>query len=139
MRTPIIAAPSARIPKHVCLLIAVYGVASLVHFAHNAEFLADYPNLPQWLTRAKVYLAWLAITSVGAVGIALLQRRWRIAGLVLIGIYAALGFAGLDHYWVASPAAHSFAMNATIGFEVAAAAVLLMAVIVQLGRSTRRK
>jgi len=125
---------SSRIPGYLLVLLMVYGVASLIHFAHNAEFVFDYPNLPVWLTRSKVYLAWVAITAVGAAGIALLKLRLRVPGLVLIAGYAALGFAGLDHYWVAPFSAHSLAMNATIGFEVAAAAVLLATVLLLLFR-----
>jgi hypothetical protein len=32
--------------------------ASLLHFAHNAQYLAQYPNLPPSWSRAEVYLAW---------------------------------------------------------------------------------
>jgi hypothetical protein len=46
-------------------LIATYFVASLAHFAHNAEFIALYPNMPSWLTREQVYLAWIGITGIG--------------------------------------------------------------------------
>jgi hypothetical protein len=49
------------LPAHLWVLIAVYFVASLAHFAHNAEFIAFYPNMPSWLTREQVYLAWLAV------------------------------------------------------------------------------
>jgi len=115
---------SARVPRFLLVLVAVYCAASLIHFAHNAEFVKDYPNLPLWLTRSKVYLAWLAVTAVGGLGVALLGLRLRLPGLLVIAGYAALGFAGLDHYWVAPFAAHSLAMNATIWFEVTSAAAL---------------
>jgi hypothetical protein len=85
-----------------------------------------------------VYLAWIAVTSVGGVGVILLRLRLRLVGLLLIAGYALLGFAGLDHYWVAPFAAHSLAMNATIGFEVASAAVLLLATFLLLFRTVRR-
>jgi len=71
---------------------------------------------------------------VGALGVALLKLRFRRLGLFLMAGYAALGFAGRDHYWVAPFSAHSLAMNATIGFEVAAAAGLLAAVLLLLLR-----
>jgi hypothetical protein len=129
---------SSRIPNHLLVLLVIYCVASLVHFAHNAQFVSDYPNLPVWLTRSKVYLAWLAVTAIGAVGIVLLKLRVRVLGLLLVAGYAALGFAGLDHYWVAPVSAHSLAMNATIWFEVAAAAVLLMTVLALLFRAAPR-
>jgi len=120
---------AARIPFFLLVSLAVYCAASLIHFTHNAEFVSDYPNLPAWLTRSKVYLAWLAVSSVGVVGVVLLHARLRRSGLLLIAAYALLGFAGLDHYWVAPFAAHSLAMHATIGFEVVSAAVLLVATL----------
>jgi hypothetical protein len=126
--------PSARIPGYLLTLLVIYCAASLVHFVHNAEFVSAYPNLPPWLTRSKVYLAWLAITAVGAVGIVFLKAGLRLPGLLLIAGYAALGFAGLDHYWVAPLSAHTLAMNATIGFEVAAAAALMVVTITLLFR-----
>ena len=129
------AQPSSRIPRHLLVLLVIYFVASLIHFAHNAQFVSDYPNLPGWLTRSKVYLAWLAVTAVGSAGLVLLKLRLRLLGLLLSAGYAALGFAGLDHYWVAPVSAHSLAMNATIWFEVAAAAVLLASVLALLFRS----
>lgn len=128
----------SRVPGYLFVLLAVYCMASLIHFVHNAELVAEYPNLPAWLTRSKVYLAWLGITAVGAAGIALLRLGLRLTGLVVIAVYAALGFAGLDHYWVAPVSAHSLAMNATIWFEVAAAAVLFVAAVVLLFRGARR-
>jgi len=127
----------ARVPRFLFVLLAIYCGASLIHFAHNAEFVRDYPNLPVWLTRSKVYLAWLAATSVGIAGVALLSLRFRLLGLLVVAGYAALGFAGLDHYWVAPLAAHSLAMNVTIWFEVASAAVLLAATLTLLLRSVR--
>jgi hypothetical protein len=119
-----IPARSERIPRYLLAALVVYGAASLIHFVHNAQYIAEYPNLPAWLTRSKVYLAWLAITSVGAAGVLLLNSGFRLSGLALIAVYAALGFAGLDHYSLAAISAHSLAMNATIAFEVTAAAIL---------------
>ena len=59
----------------------------------------------------------------------LLRAGWQRTGLALIGAYALTGFFGLAHYHVAPVAAHTLAMNATIGLEVVAAALLLAAVI----------
>lgn len=117
-------------------LLLLYFGASLLHFVHNAEYLADYPNLPAWLGRADVYLAWLALAAIGAVGWALYRFGWRVAGLLLIGTYAVFGFDGLLHYSRAPIAAHTPAMNFTIWFEVAAAAVLLIGVMTAV--ATRR-
>jgi len=114
------------VPRHLLVLLAIYCTASLVHFAHNAEFLRAYPNLPAWLTRPGVYLSWLAVTAVGVAGLVLLRRGCHKPGYLVIAGYAALGFAGLDHYAVAPMSAHTLAMNATIWVEVTAAAALLI-------------
>ncbi|HEY2394438.1 MAG TPA: hypothetical protein VGH81_00455 [Rudaea sp.] len=113
---------------HTTLLIALsaaYCIASLVHFVHNAEYLAQYPNMPPWLSRSKVYVSWLGITAVGALGLAFVRSRYAAAGLVLIAVYAAFGFDGLGHYALAPISAHTLAMNLSIWFEVVAAAALL--------------
>jgi hypothetical protein len=106
-------------------LAAAYCLASLVHFVHNAEFLAQYPNMPVWLSRSKVYASWLLISGVGAIGIVVTRSRLALLGLLLVAVYAALGFDGLGHYALAPISAHSLVMNVTIWFEVLAAAVLL--------------
>src|SRR5438046_751957 len=76
----------------------VYAVASLIHFAHNAEHLSAYPDLPGWLTRYEVYGAWLCIVAIGALGYALHHRGKTLLGLLLIGVYAAIVLDGLLHY-----------------------------------------
>jgi hypothetical protein len=105
-----------------------YGAASLLHFAHNAFFVAQYPNLPRWLSPLGIGAAWLGVTAVGLAGYLLLRRNLPAAGLAFVALYAALGFAGLDHYALAPIAAHTPVMNLTIWLEVAAAAVLLLGV-----------
>ena len=110
----------------ICLV--AYAAASLAHHIHNAEFLADYPNMPAWLTREQVYLVWLGETAIGAVGYALVRMGYRVSGLLLIALYALAGFGGLDHYAVAPFAAHTATMHASIMLEVVAAAFLLFAV-----------
>jgi hypothetical protein len=109
-------------------LLLLYGAASLVHFAHNAEFLADYPNLPAWLMRAQVYAVWLGITALGVLGYLLARARYPRLGLSLLTVYAALGLDGLAHYSRAPFAAHTAGMNFTILFEVVAAVLVLVAI-----------
>jgi len=130
--------PASSLPGYLFALLAIYCAASLVHFVHNAQFIAEYPNLPAWLTSSQVYLAWLAVTSVGAAGVALALSGRRVPGLLLITGYAALGFAGLDHYTRAPLSAHTLAMNATIAFEVAAAAALLAVSVALMFRLVRK-
>jgi len=123
------------LPKLFLALTAAYFLTSLGHFAHNAEFICEYPNLPVWLTRAKVYAAWAAITSVGVVGLLLVRnKRFMAMGLLLIAVYAALGFDGLGHYAVAPLGLHTLAANVTILSEVAVAALLLPVTVYLLVR-----
>lgn len=110
------------------LAIAVYLAASLAHFIHNAQFVADWPNLPPSLTRTVIYATWLGITALGAVGAALWWRGWRRTGGALLAVYAAIGFDGFLHYTRAPMLAHSAVMNFTVWFEGAAALLLLLAI-----------
>jgi hypothetical protein len=120
----------ALIPRRACQmmpwLLALYAGTSLLHFAHNAEYLAQYPNLPTSWTSADVYLAWCCVTAVGLVGYMLYRGGFSRTGLVVLAIYGGLGFDGLLHYTRAPIAHHSTAMNFTIWAEVAAAAVFLI-------------
>ena len=110
----------------LAVLLVLYGVASLVHFVHNAEFLPDYPNMPASWSRMGVYLAWFGMTAVGVVGWALVARGVHITGLVFLVVYAGLGLDSLGHYLLAPMSAHSVSMNATILVEVSAAALVLV-------------
>jgi len=110
-------------------LLALYGLTSLVHFMHNAEYLSVYPNLPAWLSRSQIYGVWCGITMLGLAGYTLYRRGRALSGLSLLVVYTLLGFDGLVHYQRAPFAAHSAAMNLTIWSEVAAAALAFVAVV----------
>lgn len=117
-------------------LFALYVSATLLHFAHNAEYLSQYPNLPSSWSRGEVYAAWCGLTAFGLGGYALYAFGHRRIGLAILGLYAALGFGGLLHYTRAPMAHHSGMMNVTIWAE-AAAGTLLLVNLALLGRSTR--
>jgi hypothetical protein len=55
------------------------------------------PGLPASWTRAGVYLTWLGITAIGAGGLLLVHRGFRILGNLTIAVYAALGMDSLGH------------------------------------------
>jgi hypothetical protein len=116
----------------------VYGGASLAHFTHNAVYLEFYPNMPTWLTPLGVLASWLVIAGTGTVGYWLFRKGLTVIGLAAIALYAALGFAGLDHYAIAPVSAHSLAMNATIIGEVIAASVLLVLIAWMAFRGRRK-
>jgi hypothetical protein len=106
-------------------LFALYAAATLLHFAHNAQYLAQYPNLPTSWSRAEVYAAWCCVMALGLVGYGLYALGHQNLGLTVLGFYAALGFGGLLHYTRAPMAHHSAMMNFTIWAEAAAGALLL--------------
>ncbi|HEX4389260.1 MAG TPA: hypothetical protein VH109_11600 [Steroidobacteraceae bacterium] len=110
-------------------VLVLYAAASLLHFAHNAEYLAQYPNLPASWSRGDVYLAWCCLTTLGVGGYVFWLRGKRTVGLTLLTVYAALGFGGLLHYTRAPLTQHSSLMNLTIWAEAFGAALLLMDVV----------
>lgn len=131
---------SERPTMHISLLpilLLTYGAASLVHYAHNAEFLIDYPNMPAWLSPARVYAAWLGVTAIGLVGFLLICRGYQLTGLAVSGVYGVLGLDGLGHYTLASLSAHTFTMSLTIWLEAATAVLLLTAVVSMMLRRLR--
>ena len=122
-------ASNARGGRLLIALLFLYGVASLIHFTHNAEFLREYPNMPGWLSRSQVYTVWIAQTAIGVCGYVLWRRGHDILGLSVIAAYAAFGFDGLAHYALAPLGAHSVGMHLTIWAEVVAAALLIAAAV----------
>jgi drug/metabolite transporter (DMT)-like permease len=115
--------------RMLLLLMLIYAAASLTHFIHNGLYIHAYPNLPHWVTPFSVYLSWCVIAVIGALGFWLYRRASRSAGLLIIGLYALLGFGGLDHYAIAPVSAHTLAMNASIIVELSTAFVLLCFVV----------
>jgi len=112
--------------RTILILMIVYAGASLLHFVHNALYIYAYPNLPAWITPFEVYASWCGITAVGVSGYWIYRRVSQAIGLLVIAVYALLGFGGLDHYVLAPIGAHTVAMNITIMVEVAAACILLV-------------
>ena len=129
---------STKVPRHVSALVAVYFVASLAHFAHNAEYIAFYPNMPSSITRETVYLAWLAITCVGVSGLAFSWLGLHAVGAFLVSAYGAFGLDGLAHYTLALCSEHTLVTNITIWFEAIAGLFLMFASALWLGRRLSR-
>jgi hypothetical protein len=120
------------VPAVLQLLLAIYAVASLLHFIHNAEYLPDYPGLPPSWTRLGIYAVWVGITAVGLYGWWLLRRGWHFTGLAVVLVYALFGLDSLGHYVVAPMSSHTLAMNVTILAEVVAAAAVFIEAAHQL-------
>jgi hypothetical protein len=130
---------SSTLPKHIQFLFLVFFAANLTHFVHNAEYIAYYPGIPSWLTREKVYLAWVAGASVGLIGLRMYRTRWKVLGLVLLAAYGALGIDGLAHFTLALCSDHTLVTNLTIWFEVLAGLSLLLASAVLAGQTLSKK
>ena len=129
----------ARLPRLLGVLMAIYLVASLLHFIHNAEYLADYPGLPPGWTRLGVYAAWFGVTATGLAGAWLWRRGWRFGGLALVAVYALLGLDSLGHYLAAPLASHTHVMNVSILAEVGAALAVLVETVRQFALSLLRR
>jgi hypothetical protein len=109
----------------LAVVLACAG-ATLFHHVHNAEFLAEYPNMPAWSSAAAVYAAWSAATALGAIGYGLLRRGYQLAGVTLLIAYGCYCLDGLVHYALAPASAHSPMMHFSIGLEAVAGAALLV-------------
>ena len=127
------------LPKHVWLLLALYFIASLTHFAHNAEFIAFYPNMPAFITRETVYWAWLAVSSLGVAGLIVSRMGLHALGALLLMAYGACGLDGLLHYTLALCSEHTLATNLTIWFEVLAGSALALGTASMLWRNKTLK
>ena len=123
------------LPKIIQLLVVVFFAANLTHFVHNAEYIAYYPGMPSWLTREKVYLAWVAGASIGLSGLLVYRTKLKVLGLALVAAYGALGIEGLAHYTLALCSDHTLATNLTIWFEVLAGLSLMLASAALIGRT----
>jgi hypothetical protein len=124
--------------RTLLVLLLLYVAASLVHFAHNAEFIRDYPGLPPTWTREGVYIAWIALTALGVLGWHLITRGYEIAGAIVVAGYALLGLDSLGHYVAAPFSAHTPTMNVTILLEVTCAALVLVQVLRLIVQRVRR-
>jgi hypothetical protein len=71
-----------------------------LHFVHNAEHLAQYPNLPSSWSRVDVYLAWCLVTMLGIVGYLLYLRDNRPGNGLLL-------FFRVDDFATALPRARA--------------------------------
>lgn len=122
------------LPRPLLVLAAVYFAASLAHFGHNAEYIAFYPGMPGWLTRDKVYLAWLAVTSLGLVAFVFAKLARPALALLFLAVYGGFGLDGLAHYTLALCSEHTLLANITIWSEAVTGVVLLFASAVLLSR-----
>lgn len=124
-------------PRWLPSLLALYFAASLAHFAHNAEYIAFYPNMPAWLTREQVWLAWLAVTAVGALGLLALRVKWPALALLCFAVYGALGLDGLAHYTLALCSEHTLVTNLTIWGEASSGLAVLLSCALLFARRVR--
>ena len=117
--------PKPTLPKHIQLLVLIFFIANLTHFVHNAEYIAFYPGIPAWLTREKIYLAWVAGASVGLAGLLVHRIRLKRLSMVMIAAYGASGVDGLAHYTLGLCSQHTLLANLTIWAEATTGLALL--------------
>lgn len=122
------------LPKAVRVLVALYFLASVAHFSHNAEYIAFYPGMPSSIGREAVYLAWLGITSVGALSFTAFRFGFHRAAILLLAVYGALGLDGLAHYTLALCSEHTLVANMTIWSEALAGALVMSSSAILLAR-----
>ena len=96
--------------------------------------LAPQANMPAWITRETVYLAWLGIGCLGFAGLLMWRFKLFALGMLCFAAYGALGIDGLAHYTLALCGEHTMATNFTIWFEVITGFALLMTSALWLAR-----
>ncbi len=119
-------------------LTAAYFAASLAHFSHNARYIAFYPGMPTWLTPGRVWLFWFAVCGVGLLAWVLTRLGLRALGLLVLGVYGALGLDGLLHYRLGLCSEHTLLANLTIWAEATTGLVLLLVSTVLFARHLSR-
>src|SRR5690554_521601 len=110
--------------KRMTAFLISYTLASLAHFVHNAEFINDYPNMPDWLSSADVFGAWIAVAAIGLAGYLMVRMGFGTLGFIAIALYGAFGLDALAHYAYAPVFAHTLNMNTTIWLEAITGMVL---------------
>ena len=105
------------------LLANVAG--SILHYAHNLLFFAEYPE-PTWINRSMIDAFWFFMTPLAWIGYRLIQHgSHRIGELVLLG-YALCNLLSLGHYRYAPMRSVAPHINAFILLEAALAGVLIV-------------
>jgi hypothetical protein len=90
--------------------------------------------MPAWLTREKVYLAWLGVTSLGFAAFMLSRFGLHALALLALGLYGAFGLDGLAHYTLAMCSEHTVLANLTIWSEACTGLLLLFSSLMLLGQ-----
>lgn len=119
------------------VLFAIYTLASLAHFVHNAEFIAFYPGMPAAITRESVYVAWLGVAAIGGLSLLAGRAGWPRLAAGLLCAYGLLGLDGLLHYTLALCSEHTFVTNLTIWAEALLGLTLACASALHLHRLSR--
>jgi hypothetical protein len=120
-------------------LIVLYTIASLAHFVHNAEFIAFYPGMPEWLNRETVYLAWLGVAAAGVGALIARSGGFPRVAAGLLAVYGALGLDGLLHYTLGLCSEHTLVTNVTIWSESVLGLAVACASAVWFSRITRAR
>lgn len=127
------------IPSHVWAIAALYGLCTFAHFAHNAEFLAYYPNLPDEFTREVIYLLWMGLSTVGMVALPVYMLGRCITALLLLALYGLLGLSCLAHYSVGAVDEHTLTANLLILFQGLSGLALAVKALREMGKQLSQR
>ena len=97
--------------------------ASILHYADNVLFFAQYPE-PWWIDTHFIDAFWFAMTPLAWLGYRLVQRGRMHGGAAVLYLYAAAGLLVLGHYRYAPWCGIAARIHVLILLEAFAALVL---------------
>lgn len=116
-------------------------LGSILHYADNLLFFAEYPE-PPWINRSMIDAFWFAMTPLAWLGYRLIKAGSRNAGALVLMGYVACNLLALGHYRYAPMCSVAPRINAFIWLEAGLACLLAAYLILPYIRkrtaSTRR-
>lgn len=85
-------------------------VSTAIHYTDNYRFIEQYPQ-PDWITLPSIYITWLLLTAIGALGYWLYRNGKLWTAYLCLLIYALTGLSSLAHYFYGDMAKFSTKMH----------------------------
>lgn len=112
-------------PRPLLLLLTLSPVITSFHYTDNHRFFEQYPA-PDWITAPSVYIAWITLTAIGAVGCWLYSQERFWSAYLCLSVYSLTGLTSPGHYFYGPISAFSLKMHTLIGLDFAVGLLMLI-------------